>query len=668
MHGIPDSAFIEQQQWRRDVLLSVVSAAEALLMGGAATLLDTLGDIHTVECEFTLMRDTINIYIAYIYIYIHLHIWIHQPQLDKTLHRLKRQIADSGSLDHSQQQLLLDTVTTIWSDANMRKLLARRERGFHHYFPLPKGASYLCDERNLERICHGYYLPTVPDYIKSYNRTAAAATHELQFENMRFELVDLGGHPSQRSKWSKFLHAAEGEDSVYQVWFVADLSAFNEYTETRDHPRHQTVEKNHAMRTRLQESLDLFESVARRLLAEDKVLILVLTMYDRFVHKIRRLGLNMAHFGFSDGEFDSTRASDVDYCIRFVISQFTQRIRKHFITGDEKKIRVYVINPQDRKTVAALCEAATELKSIYHMDNRCINVVRLVQKEIATGARPGMGSFVLGLGSSFGSFRQISKDDSDLPNSNSRMALPHSPQNMADIVSNVPIPSPSTMAEKRRSSSLFGHQHSPQHQWSGPPHMHHAALDDINLCHSPSRTTSNFVPTGSFRAGFTSMLRTDSVAMNISDVIDQFVQEESDTGDWNSDFDDHGYDGDEYRDYDGDSGGDWPSHRRARSDMTQFTLETLDKGNGNTRHHRSTSSDFANSSVCTANATANIRRNQKLDLAKSFRNIKHMFAIKSQQEDDGKDLRPPRKLQTTSQSTVSPTSPIKYPSGPSWQT
>jgi len=124
---------------------------------------------------------------------------------------------------------------------------------------------------NAERICSKDYLPTNEDIIRCKLRTTGVQEITFVSEEIKFNLVDVGGQRSERRKWLS---------SFGGVKAVIFLSAIDEYD--------GKVLAEDSNTDRLVESLNLFEKLTESEWLVSIPFILFLNKVDLFEEKLAR--------------------------------------------------------------------------------------------------------------------------------------------------------------------------------------------------------------------------------------------------------------------------------------------------------------------------------------------------------------------------------------------
>lgn len=123
---------------------------------------------------------------------------------------------------------------------------------------------------DLDRIADPNYLPTQEDILHSRTRTTAITTERYKVDGVEFEVYDVGGQRAFRRKWFDCFH------DMTAVIFVAGLS---------DYDQHMSEAKL-TRKNRMEDSLELFQSICTIPAFEDTPVMLFLNKKDIFMEKI----------------------------------------------------------------------------------------------------------------------------------------------------------------------------------------------------------------------------------------------------------------------------------------------------------------------------------------------------------------------------------------------
>lgn len=158
--------------------------------------------------------------------------------------------------------------------------------------------------QDLTRIASSDYVPTTKDILITRVRTTQIIIERYIFDNIIFEIYDVGGQRSERRKW---IDCFEGVDAVI---FVAALSEYD-----------QSLTESKRV-NRMMEALDLFESVVKNRAFLDTSIMLFLNKKDTFAEKILYSNISaVPHFSDYAG-----KAEDFDQGVLYFIHKFEERL------------------------------------------------------------------------------------------------------------------------------------------------------------------------------------------------------------------------------------------------------------------------------------------------------------------------------------------------------
>ena len=155
------------------------------------------------------------------------------------------------------------------------------------------------------RIASNGYLPTDEDLLKSRIRTSGISSLQFKINNqIKTELVDVGGQKCERSKWQKCFQGVD-----YLI-FVVSLSDFDQFMFEDDTMK------------RTQDSITLFQNTANSPVFAQKPIFLVLNKTDVFEKKLKEFP---DQFKETYPDFDGD-TSNVEACIEHVKSRFLREL------------------------------------------------------------------------------------------------------------------------------------------------------------------------------------------------------------------------------------------------------------------------------------------------------------------------------------------------------
>ena len=199
--------------------------------------------------------------------------------------------------------------TELWKDEGVIACYQRSNE-----FQLTDCAAYFMDEDKLKELATPGYKPSDQDIVRCH----CDGIFETRFmvDKVRFYMIDVSGQRIKRRKWIRCFN------DVTVIIFVIDCSSFN------------TVIREDGKTNRLQESLELFESLWNNQWLQAVSFILFLNKQDLLKKKVEFDGQNVADYfpAFSSYQppqdaFDKREPGDSDTFIRakhFFREQFLQ--------------------------------------------------------------------------------------------------------------------------------------------------------------------------------------------------------------------------------------------------------------------------------------------------------------------------------------------------------
>jgi len=152
-------------------------------------------------------------------------------------------------------------IKILWNDKAIRQLFF--SKNIHVQFN--DSAAYFFDE--VERFGQVNYVPSQEDILRARVRSTGIEEAEFIFDDIVFNMVDVGGQRSERRKW---LHCFSGVDAIL---FVASLSCY-------DQSLREDIYQNAMMETLL-----LFQEVTTSDHFRSNQIILFLNKMDLFEKK-----------------------------------------------------------------------------------------------------------------------------------------------------------------------------------------------------------------------------------------------------------------------------------------------------------------------------------------------------------------------------------------------
>ncbi|RXG58974.1 Guanine nucleotide-binding protein subunit alpha-13, partial [Armadillidium vulgare] len=180
------------------------------------------------------------------------------------------------------------------------------------------------------------YVPTDRDILHARKATKTITEFTIPINNVPFLFVDVGGQRTQRQKWFQCF------ESVTSIIFLASSSEFDQ----------KLLEDRTT--NRLEESLNIFSTIANNRSFRDVSIILFLNKTDLLIQKVRARQSNIAHY-FTDFVGNPHDERDVQ---QFILQKFVEQRRQetsarrplfhHFTTAvDTENIKVVFNSVKD---------------------------------------------------------------------------------------------------------------------------------------------------------------------------------------------------------------------------------------------------------------------------------------------------------------------------------
>ncbi|MCL4125199.1 UNVERIFIED_CONTAM: hypothetical protein GTU68_058932, partial [Idotea baltica] len=180
----------------------------------------------------------------------------------------------SMSIDTEDFLEYAPSVKDLWRDSGIREAYRRRAE-----YQLTDSVAYFFD--SIDRISRLDFVPTDRDILHSRKATKTITEFTIPINNVPFLFVDVGGQRTQRQKWFQCF------ESVTSIIFLASSSEFD-----------QKLLEDRAT-NRLEESLNIFGTIANNRSFRDVSIILFLNKTDLLTQKVRARQSNIAHY-FTD--------------------------------------------------------------------------------------------------------------------------------------------------------------------------------------------------------------------------------------------------------------------------------------------------------------------------------------------------------------------------------
>ncbi|CDK28175.1 unnamed protein product [Kuraishia capsulata CBS 1993] len=206
-------------------------------------------------------------------------------QIYSTEISMERELPFDQSLGAKIKELINDPVVV--------KLIEEHRNEFY----LLDSASYFFD--SIDRITSPKYVCSVTDVLRTRKQTSGIYDIKFQMEDINIHLYDVGGQRSERKKW---IHCF---DNVAVIMFCVSLSEYDQ------------VLLESEGQNRLEESLNLFDSVVNSMWFRRTSVVLFLNKIDVLVEKLPHSPLE-AHFP------DYAGGNDVNKAVKYILWRFKQ--------------------------------------------------------------------------------------------------------------------------------------------------------------------------------------------------------------------------------------------------------------------------------------------------------------------------------------------------------
>jgi hypothetical protein len=204
----------------------------------------------------------------------------------------------------------------LWQDTGIQSTFLKQT-----CLPMVESIQYLLEKP--EQIMSPDYVPTQEDLLKGSARTTRSLKGIIfDVSGTKFKMIDTGGQRNQRDKWIR------GYTEVSALLFVASLSEY-------DQTLFEDEEKN-----RMQESLELFETIVSNPAFQTKPVYLILTKRDVLENKLNFSPLHRTFPEFS-GE------SQLESAIEFIVGEYLRRAP----AGVRQRVRVFDLNTFNKDEV-----------------------------------------------------------------------------------------------------------------------------------------------------------------------------------------------------------------------------------------------------------------------------------------------------------------------------
>jgi guanine nucleotide-binding protein G(o) subunit alpha len=182
----------------------------------------------------------------------------------------RRVISVLGQMKESDpiSEDFLIVLKRLWADEAVQRCFKRSNE-----YQLTDSAKYFLDD--LDRIGSADYLPTEQDLLRTRVKTTGVVEVNFELKGIHFRVFDVGGQRSERRKWIHYF-----EDVTAIIFFIA----ISEY----DLTMYEDASTN-----RMQDSLQLFESIVNNPFFAKTSFIMFFNKKDLFEEKIKHSPLTI---------------------------------------------------------------------------------------------------------------------------------------------------------------------------------------------------------------------------------------------------------------------------------------------------------------------------------------------------------------------------------------
>jgi len=210
-------------------------------------------------------------------------------------------------------------VKKIWFDKGVQKAFQDLRYEFHVF----DGASHFFS--NLDRLAPPNYEPTIDDILMCRRKTTGLVscvfTHKLAGQDVKIDIVDVGGQRNERKKWENLY------EGVNAVMFVSSLSEYDQKCYEDD------------TTNRMIESIDLFDEKTNNDKLKDLPILLFFNKTDLFRKKLETSDLSKTFPDYTGG-------SNYDAAFEYIKQRYL-KTNKY----DPNRIHVFQTQATDRNAV-----------------------------------------------------------------------------------------------------------------------------------------------------------------------------------------------------------------------------------------------------------------------------------------------------------------------------
>jgi guanine nucleotide-binding protein G(i) subunit alpha len=190
---------------------------------------------------------------------------------------------------------LIQDINKLWEDKGIQATYARRNE-----FDLPTNTEYCVT--HAAKLTDPDYKITDEDILHARQRTTGIVENEFQVGKFTWNLIDVGGQRAERRKW---VHFYEG---VVAMIYVAALDEWD------------VVLPEDPKKMRMEESLEVFESMINHEWFQQTPWILFLNKKDLFEHKLKHSDMSKTYSDYKGG-------NDFTAGVEFVKQKYLKQVK-----------------------------------------------------------------------------------------------------------------------------------------------------------------------------------------------------------------------------------------------------------------------------------------------------------------------------------------------------
>lgn len=220
--------------------------------------------------------------------------------------------------DKEETREMGEKMAYVFENSSIQTIFCERSSEFR----LLDSAPYFLNQ--IKTIFAPDYMPCEQDIIRTRLATVGIIESNFHVDKRIFKFYDVGGQRGERKKW---IHCFE---SVRAILFIASLSEYDQVLE-------EDMTKN-----RMEESLNLFNSIVNLSWFAETPIILFLNKEDIFMKKIEKIDMGIYFQEYTGG-------CDLDLGVLFIKEQFFKQNQ-----NPNNTIYVHRTNATDTKHFAAI--------------------------------------------------------------------------------------------------------------------------------------------------------------------------------------------------------------------------------------------------------------------------------------------------------------------------